>query len=166
MLHIITVPNTILETPARELTESEIISTDIQQLITQMIPTMYASEGIGLAAPQVNHSVQVCIIGKEAVRTDRKSGVPHEDLVLINPIWHKTTKKTNTDQEGCLSIPGLYGTVKRYSDIHVEALDRNGKKLSFDARNFFARVIQHEVDHLNGVLFTTKATNIKEIKKS
>lgn len=165
MLTIITTPNKILETPAREITRAEISSPEIQTLITEMIPKMYESEGIGLAAPQVNHSIRVCIIGKEAIKLDRKATLPHEDLVLINPTWVKTSKKTNNDQEGCLSIPGVYGTVKRYSAIHVEALDRHGNKLSFEARNFFARVIQHEVDHLDGILFTTKATDIREIKK-
>lgn len=165
MLTIITVPDKILETPTRELTLAEINTPKIQELISAMIPKMYESEGIGLAAPQVNHSIRICIIGKEAVKMDRKATLPHEDLVLINPTWVKTSRKTNNDQEGCLSIPGLYGTVKRHSAIHVEALDRQGNKLSFEARNFFARVIQHEVDHLDGVLFTTKATNLKEIKK-
>lgn len=165
MLTIITTPNEILETPARELTQEEIVSAEIQALIDEMIPTMYRSEGIGLAAPQINASIRLCIIGKSAIQLDRKTTVPHEDLVLINPTWTKNSTKTNNDQEGCLSIPGLYGTVKRYSDIHIEALDRMGNKISFDARNFFARVIQHEVDHLNGVLFTTKATDLREIKK-
>ncbi len=165
MLTIITIPNTILETPARELTQEEIISPEIQALIDEMIPTMYRSEGIGLAAPQINKSIQICIIGKGAIQLDRKTTVPHEDLILINPTWTKNSTKTNNDQEGCLSIPGLYGTVKRYSDIHVEARDRSGNKFSFDAKNFFARVIQHEIDHLNGILFTTKATDVREVKK-
>lgn len=165
MLTIVTIPNNILETPARELTREEVVSPKIQALIDEMIPTMYRSEGIGLAAPQINESIRLCIIGKNAVQLDRKTTVPHEDLVLINPTWTKNSTKTNNDQEGCLSIPGLYGTVKRYSDIRVEALDRKGNKFSFDAKNFFARVIQHEVDHLNGILFTAKATDIREIKK-
>ncbi len=165
MLTIVTIPDKILETPAQELTLAEINTPKIQGLISEMVPKMYESEGIGLAAPQVNHSIRICIIGKEAVKMDRKATIPHEDLVLINPTWVKTSRKTNNDQEGCLSIPGLYGTVKRHSAIHVEALDRAGNKLSFEARNFFARVIQHEVDHLDGVLFTTKATSLKEIKK-
>ena len=165
MLTIVTTPNKILETRARELTTDEIASNSIQSLIDAMIPTMYSSEGIGLAAPQVNHSLRICIIGKEAIKLDKKAGLEHNDLVLINPSWTKTSKRTNNDQEGCLSIPGVYGTVKRYSTIQVDALDRHGKKLSFEARNFFARVIQHEVDHLDGILFTAKATDIREIKK-
>ncbi len=166
MLPIVTIPNKILETRARELTLAEINSAEVQSLIDEMIPTMYTSEGIGLAAPQVNHSLRVCIIGKEAVKLDRKAKLPHDDLVLINPTWRKTSKKTNNDQEGCLSIPGVYGKVKRHSDIQVEALDRQGNKFSFEARNFFARVIQHEVDHLDGVLFTSKATDVKTIPKT
>ncbi len=164
MLPIVIDPNPILTTPAKPVTEKEIGSSSIQSLISEMIPTMHQKDGVGLAAPQVNKSIRVCVISAEAIKLDRKTKIPHEDLVLINPVWTKTSKKTNTDQEGCLSIPGIYGTVKRYSEIHVEALDRNGNPLSFDARKFFARVIQHEVDHLDGILFTSKATNIKEIK--
>lgn len=165
MLTIVIHPNDVLNTRARELTPEEINSPLIQQLITEMIPTMYTHDGIGLAAPQVNESVRVCIISKDAIKLDRKTTIPHEDLVLINPVWTKTSKKTNTDQEGCLSIPKIYGTVKRYSAIQVEALNQKGEKLSFEAHNFFARVIQHEVDHLDGILFISKATNIHHIEK-
>lgn len=165
MLSIVTIPQKILETPTRELTSSEINSPDIQKFIDEMVPAMYKNGGIGLAAPQVNRSIRVCIIGKDAVKLDRKSGLPHEDLALINPTWTRISKKTNNDQEGCLSIPGVYGIVKRYSVIQVNALDRYGKPLSFIAKNFFARVIQHEIDHLDGILFTTKATDIHTIEK-
>ena len=122
-----------------------------------MIPTMYGDDGIGLAAPQVANNIRICIIGKQA---DKSLG---SDLVLVNPVWTKNNKKTNIDDEGCLSVPGKFGKVKRYTDIHVDAWDRHGNPLSFDAKQFFARVVQHEVDHLDGILFIDKATDIYEV---
>ena len=77
--------------------------------------------------------------------------------MLINPKWEKISRKKNTDVEGCLSVPKIFGKVTRYSNIQVEAMDRAGKKISFPAKNFFARVIQHETDHLDGILFIDKA---------
>ena len=121
-----------------------------------MTPAMYHYEGIGLAAPQVGKNVCVCIIGKEAVPGKKK------DMALINPAYTKLNKKKVTDTEGCLSVPGKFGKIARYKDILVTALDENGNKLEFKAHNFFARVIQHEVDHLNGILYIDKAHDIQE----
>jgi peptide deformylase len=165
MLRIITVPNPILETIARKVTPAELSTPAMQSYIDEMIPTMYKNEGIGLASPQVNRSIRICVIGKDAIAFDRKTTVPHEDLVLVNPVWTRVGKKTLSEEEGCLSIPGVIGSVRRYAEIHVEALDRHGNPLSFPARKFFARVIQHEVDHLDGILFTTKATDLRHIPK-
>lgn len=155
-LKIITIPDPSLREPSEELTSENLSLPEIQTFIDEMIPTMYSADGIGLAAPQVAKNIRVCVIGKEAVPNKTS------DLVLINPVWNKNRRKTVTDYEGCLSVPKKFGKVKRYVDIHVEALDRLGKKLSFDAKDFFARVIQHETDHLNGVLFIDKATDIYE----
>src|SRR3989339_597061 len=87
------------------------------------------------------------------------------DLVLVNPAWKKTTTKTAWDMEGCLSVPGIYGEVKRYTEIKVTALSETGAPLQFKANKFFCRIIQHEVDHLNGILFIDKARNLQEIDK-
>jgi len=129
-------------------------SKKIQDLIDAMIPAMYESDGIGLAAPQVGHNIRVCVIGKES---DKKL---EEDLVLVNPVWEKTSRKKNVDVEGCLSVPKTFGKVKRYTNIHVIAMDRTGQEISFEAKKFFARVIQHESDHLDGILFVDKAKDI------
>ena len=154
MLKITTLPTASLREKSKEIDLDFLLSAETQKLIDEMIPKMYESDGIGLAAPQVGHNIRVCIIGKES---DKKL---KEDLVLVNPVWEKTSRKKKADMEGCLSVPNTFGKVVRYARISVDALDRNGKKLAFEAKNFLARVIQHEVDHLDGVLFIDKATDI------
>jgi len=156
-LSIVTVPTPTLRQRSVDVDQFAVGEKKIQELITAMIPEMYDDDGIGLAAPQVGHNIRICIIGKEA------DPALKEDLALINPVWQRLSKKTSTDTEGCLSVPGVYGKVKRYSRIHVSALNRAGQPVQFEAKNFFARVIQHEVDHLDGILFIDKATDLYTI---
>lgn len=158
MLKIVTLPAKNLRERSKKIDRDFLLSPKTQKMIDEMIPTMYAHDGIGLAAPQIGHNFRICVLAKAADKNLQ------EELILINPVWEKISKKKNTDTEGCLSVPNIFGKVIRYSDIHVEAWDRYGKKLSFDAKKFFARVIQHECDHLDGVLFIDKATDLCEIK--
>lgn len=164
-LPITYLPTTTLRERSRELTVAEINSPTIQTLIKDMIPAMYENDGIGLAAPQVGVNVRLCIIGREAVYRDDRPATgqpdPHKrDLVLINPVYQKLTKKFTKDDEGCLSVPGFYGEVKRHQEIYVTAQNEHGEKIEFMAKNFFARVIQHEVDHLDGYLFIDRAPDL------
>lgn len=154
MLQIVTLPTPSLREKSKEIDHDFLLSPETQKLIDEMIPKMYKSDGIGLAAPQVGHNIRICIIGKDSDNQLK------EDMILVNPTWERTGRKKKADMEGCLSVPNTYGKVIRYTRIHVKALDRNGEKLSFDAKNFLARVIQHEVDHLDGILFIDKATDI------
>lgn len=154
-------PNPILHQISKELNSAQIQNANTQKFIADMIETMYAKDGAGLAAPQVGRSIRLCIIGKAFNDLNKNKS----DLTLINPVWTKKTIVKTTDMEGCLSIPNLYGKVKRYKKITVQALDKNGQPLNFTASDFFARAIQHEVDHLDGVLFTAKATGLIEINK-
>mgnify|MGYP003974565823 CR=1 FL=1 len=163
MLPIIHDPNPILRTRSEELDLDVIISPGMQKLMDDMIETMYDDDGIGLAAPQIGENIRLLVIGKEALKNFKiKKGIlqTKKDFVLINPTWHKTARKTAWDTEGCLSIPKTYGKVKRFFYIHVEGLDRHGEPVAFDASKYFARVIQHETDHLNGVLFIDKARDV------
>lgn len=164
MSHILTVithPHQTLLIPTKPISADVLRTPEIQTLIDRMIPTMHHEKGVGIAAPQVDRSLRICVIARDAILLDHKTTIPHEDLVLVNPVWNRLSKKTDKDVEGCLSIPHTFGTVKRYTEISVDALDRQGNPLSFEARGFFARVIQHEVDHLEGILFISKATNIR-----
>ena len=158
MLKIVTLPAPSLRERSKEIDRDFLLSEKTQKLMDEMIPVMYEHDGVGLAAPQIGHNIRVCVLAKIADKTLKK------ELILVNPTWEKISKKKNTDTEGCLSAPNIFGKVVRYSDIHVEAWDRHGKKLSFDAKKFFARVIQHECDHLNGILFIDKAIELFDDK--
>lgn len=121
------------------------ISKDLLDLLPEMERIMLELDGIGLAAPQVG-------INKRIIIVNTKNGV----LPLFNPEILSTSKKTFIAEEGCLSVPGQKGLVKRYYKIKVKAFTFNGEKLEFPAEGLFSRVIQHEIDHLDGILFTSK----------
>jgi len=152
---IVTEPNKILHQPSRDLTQKEIASRETQKFFKDMIETMYVKDGVGLAAVQVGKPLQVCAIIKTYITLKQD-----EDLILINPAWTKLDRRQLNDEEGCLSVPGYYGKIKRYAKIKVKALDKNGRPLTFIAEDFFARIIQHEVDHLNGHLYIEKAKDL------
>lgn len=160
MLPLVTLPTKTLHEPSEKISKVLLKSAEIQRFIADMVPAMYEHEGIGLAAPQVGKNIQACIIGKEALPKEFT-----KDLPLINPEFYKLSKKKEIDTEGCLSVPGTFGKVTRYKDIMVTALNERGEKIEFEAHGFFARVIQHEVDHLNGMLFVDKATDLYQVEK-
>lgn len=156
-LNIITNPNPVLRQVAKELKKEEIKSEKIQNLIRQMIPSMYLKDGVGLAAPQVGESLRIFIIAKEY--TEKKE----KDIILINPKWKRISPFTEWDNEGCLSVSDIYGSVRRYKKVRVTGLDENGQEVDIKASGFFARIIQHESDHLDGVLFIDKAKNLHTV---
>ncbi len=164
-LLITLLPTETLRARSRELTPEEILSPHYQSIMKEMVQAMYDNDGIGLAAPQVGVNVRLCIIGQGALDRDErpdktKFNPEKKDLVLINPTYQKLTRKFTKDDEGCLSVPGYFGDVKRYQEIYVTALNTKGKPFEFTAKNFFARVIQHEIDHLNGILFIDRAPDL------
>ena len=158
ILDIITEPNKILHEATRELTGADLNNPNIKKLLIDMAETMYAKDGVGIAANQVGESYKICVIAKQFTANKKN------DLILINPRWEKTTLRKTIDVEGCLSVPNTYGEVKRYKKIRVRAINENGKPIEFVAEDFFARIIQHEVDHLSGHLFVEKAKNIQYIE--
>jgi peptide deformylase len=154
-------PNPLLHQRSADVDLEHITKPEMQKFIRDMIETMYVKDGVGLAAVQVGRSIQLCVIAKDFNELNKK-----QDLCLINPVWKKLSIHKEWDEEGCLSVPGVYGKVKRYKKIHVTALDHTGKQLQFIAENFFARIIQHESDHLNGTLFIEKAKDLRRIEKT
>lgn len=148
MLKIITNPNKILRQKASAI--KDITDKEIQKLIPEMIETMLRKDGLGLAAPQVGQSVRMI-----AVR--HKDG----ELIMINPMIVKKSLLKEIDEEGCLSVPNIFGEVKRCKKITVKYLDGDGKQHKISAEGLFARVIQHEIDHLDGILFIDKAKNLR-----
>ncbi len=159
MLKITHLGDPVLRKPAEPVNPQDIASPDIQRLIEDMTETMRDSEGVGLAAPQVNVPQRVILVevrGGNPRYPDRDE-VPL--TALINPEISPIGDEMADGWEGCLSIPDLRGVVPRHERIAVSALDRNGKPVRFEASDFFARVIQHEVDHLDGIVFLDRMKN-------
>lgn len=124
------------------------ITKEIKKMLDDMAETMYKAEGVGLAAPQVGQSLRVVVI-------DVGQGL----IEFINPVIVER-EGAETDTEGCLSIPGAYGTVCRSARVVAEAYDRSGKKYRITGEGLLARAIQHELDHLEGILFVEKAEKV------
>tara|TARA_B100000965_G_scaffold378897_1_gene374186 strand:- start:278 stop:814 length:537 start_codon:yes stop_codon:yes gene_type:complete len=125
---------------------------DLKKMVFDMSETMIDSNGIGLAAPQVHLSHRFFIYRDPDMENDDKIKIS----VLINPVIQKTSDETEDDWEGCLSIPGMSGLVRRFKHIKYSAIDLNGNNISAEVTGMHARVIQHEFDHLNGVLYTSR----------
>lgn len=138
-------PAEILEQPCKPVTA---FNNKLKKLLNDMYDTMIEFDGVGLAAPQIGVDEQIAIVD-----IDDGSGT----IEMINPEILET-KGEQTGVEGCLSFPGLYGEVSRPYYVKVKALDRKGRTFTIEAEDFLARAIQHEIDHLHGILFTSKVT--------
>lgn len=156
----------------------KIATPEIQELISAMKETLrHAEDGVGLAAPQIGKSIRLFLVSEEALTLDRgektdadgaKNGQQKKEwqhIVFINPEIKKMSSKKTDMVEGCLSVPGKFGIVSRPEKITVAWLDEFGKKHLRGASKFFSRVIQHETDHLNGILFIDKVKKFIEIPK-
>jgi peptide deformylase len=137
----------VLRAKTRAITSADIRTPGFQKLIDDMIETMVEYHGVGLAAPQIHEAVRLFVAD---LGGDDEEGEP---IAIINPEITVVGADTIEDWEGCLSIPDIRGRVPRAREIRVRALDRRGGRIELHAQNFNARVIQHETDHLNGVLF-------------
>lgn len=135
-------------------------SEDMACLVRDMIETMEDARGVGLAAPQVYRSARL-IVAKRADLGELIEEVP--PLVLINPQFEVLEKDLERDLEGCLSIPGLRGVVPRYRKIGYSGLDQNGKRVEGEATGLFSRIIQHEIDHLDGVLYPCRLVDWSDL---
>jgi peptide deformylase len=131
---------------------------EMEALIADMFDTMYAANGAGLAAPQIGVNLQLVIYGfKDNQRYPDAPPVP--ETVLINPVLTPLSDEMDEQFEGCLSVPGLRGVVPRYTWLHYEGVDQFGQPIVRDADGFHARVVQHEVDHLLGILYPMRVTD-------
>lgn len=152
----------VLRRVAEPLPPEAIGAAEVQAFIDDLIDTMHEYDGAGLAAPQVHVSSQIVVFEVEDnPRYPDAAGVPL--TVLINPRITATTEAMAEDWEGCLSLPGLRGKVPRYTEVRVEAYDRNGEKLDFLASDFHARVVQHECDHLFGKLYVDRMRSFESL---
>ena len=127
-------------------------SIELKKIVFDMSETMIDANGIGLAAPQIHLSYRMFIYRNPVIEEGEKINIS----VLVNPVIEKINQETEDDWEGCLSIPGMLGLVRRYKQIKFSALDLNGKNITGKVEGLHARVIQHELDHLNGILYTSR----------
>ncbi len=150
----------VLRQPAKRIAK---VDDSIRQLVKEMLQTMYSADGIGLAAPQVAINKQLIVIDCEPNNPDTSP------LVLINPKIVKYGNELCNSEEGCLSIPGVYLSVTRPDAIEVSFKDENGRPRKIKANGLLSRVIQHEMDHLSGVMFVDRVENdlalTEELKK-
>ena len=151
----------VLRAKARALDRNEIRSAAVQKLIDDMMDTMAEYHGVGLAAPQVHEGVRIFIAALDA-KEDGENDSP-QPLAIINPEITVVGSEVVEDWEGCLSIPDIRGRVPRAREIMVRALDRRGDRIDLHAHDFPARVIQHETDHLDGVLFFDRMTSFETL---
>jgi peptide deformylase len=150
----------VLRKVARKVEAAEIKSPAFQKIIDDMIETMREYDGIGLAAPQVHEGVRLVIIGIEEGRGEDRS---IRVLPIVNPEITPIGRHTAEDWEGCLSLPQLRGRVVRPDRVQVKALDRKANKIEFDLEGYPARVAQHEIDHLDGVLFIDRMESFETL---
>lgn len=167
VLPIYVAPHPVLKKPADPVAA---VTDDIRALVKDMFETMYATRGIGLAAPQVGRSVRVLVMdveqtgdqsGSEDDTAEDKAPTPGKPIAVINPeiVW--SSDEMNTYEEGCLSIPGQYADVERPQKVRVKYLDENGAAKELEADGLLATCLQHEIDHLDGILFVDHISSLK-----
>ncbi len=157
---VVHIPDPVLRKKAHRIQRFD--DPKLQALIDDMVETMLEAPGVGLAAPQVNVSQRLIVVRLPDDEHSREeygedAGVLH---IVLNPKIIRSSREMVDGVEACLSIPGIYGTVSRHEAITVRGQDRHGKPLSIKARGWLARVFQHEIDHLDGVLFIDRASEI------
>lgn len=166
----------VLRQRAEEVPPDQIKSRKIKDIIHKMSMALRASSnGIGLAAPQIGIPLAIFIVSEEAVATKKEPDIIYNEdekekrrktwkhFVFINPRLVKSSRKKELMPEGCLSVDGVFGQVRRTKQVTMEALDENGRVSRVGASGLFAQVLQHEMDHLNGMLFIDKAENLEKL---
>jgi peptide deformylase len=155
----------VLRKKVRPVPPAEITAAPMQRLIDDMTQTMLEYNGVGLAGPQVHEELRVFVAQVVRDHEDEENDEERtpEILALVNPEIRPASRHVEEDWEGCLSIPDLRGLVPRYRDISVKAYDRTGRQIELQASGFMARVIQHETDHLDGVLFLDRMKSLDSL---
>ena len=151
---IVTIPNPSLRERSRELTADEITTPEFQAYLDQLVFTMWSSDGVGIASPQVGKNIRAIVVNMN-----------HQAECFMNPELLKVSDAMMESEEGCLSVPGQYGIVDRHKKITVRALNRHGRRTEFEVRHFPSTIFQHEIDHLNGILFIDKAKQLMVDRK-
>jgi len=171
MIKIIQKGNKILRSPAKEIPMADIKGVNIQAIIKTLKRVIAENEeAVAVAAPQIGKSLKIFVVSGYVFSPENKEKKKNDYgyLVFINPKILKKSRQQKILTEGCLSTANVYGTIKRSEKIKIEAYDENGKKFTKSGKGLFSQVIQHEIDHLDGILFSDKAIEIKkyELPKS
>jgi len=155
---IVTLPDPVLRKKARAITKND---RELGPLIDDMVETMREAPGVGLAAPQIGLSERLIVVEYyEREEDEENEEAPKKVWAVINPEIVKASEEKLMGVEGCLSIPGLLGDVERHAEVQIKGLNRHGKPMKIKAQGWLARIFQHEIDHLNGVLFPDRATRV------
>lgn len=157
VLPIATLPDPVLRRKAHKITT---VDKDLQVLIDNMIETMRLAPGVGLAAPQVSQSIRLIVVEYSEEYEEGVEADPKKLYVVINPEIAQASEEMEIGIEACLSIPGLAGEVERHSALVVKGLNRFGRPTRIKAEGWLARIFQHEIDHLDGIVFTDLATRV------
>jgi peptide deformylase len=159
LLKIAQLGEPVLRQRSRELTRDELLAPTTQTFIDDLIETMHDADGAGLAAPQVFHPVRICAIHVRGNNPRYPYKPPIPLTVLVNPVITPVIDEQFDNEEGCLSVADLRGGVKRFVHVRVQAWDRNGAPLDFEAKGLSAGTYQHECDHLDGKVFVDRVTD-------
>ncbi len=154
LLEIVVTPDPILRRKAHKVTEFD---KDFRTLVDNMVETMRDAPGVGLAAPQVAVPLRLVVV---EYGDDEDDNAPKKLYVLVNPEFVEKSEEMVSGVEGCLSVPGLIGEVERHQSVMVRAQNKQGKPVKIKAEGWLARIFQHEIDHLDGILYTDLATKV------
>ena len=158
---VVTLGRPVLREKTRQLTPKEIVSPEVQRLLQEMAVTMDEYDGVGIAANQVGQGLAIFLMGLEKGSKRHPDGIPL--AVVINPVVTLLGEPTELDWEGCLSVPGWRGEVPRHKTLELSGLDHKGHPFKRKLEGFPARVVQHEVDHLNGFVYLDRMPNLKTL---
>ncbi len=157
---IVTLPQAILRHKAHKVTD---FGPDLQSLADDMVETMRLAPGVGLAAPQVGQSLRLIVV---EYGDEENEELPRKLYVMANPEITRATNETIVGTEGCLSIPGVQGDVERFAAVTVKGLNRHGRPMTVKAHGWLARIFQHEIDHLDGILFVDRAQKLWQAEEN
>jgi len=152
---VVTLPDPVLRRKTRKVTD---FGSDLQTLVEDMVETMRSEPGVGLAANQVGVSLRLLVV--EYPEDDSKEDALNKLFVVANPEFTRLSSEMVMGTEGCLSIPGYWGNVERHASVVVKGQNRRGQPVTIKAKGWLARIFQHEIDHLDGVLFVDRAEKV------
>jgi len=162
---IVQIGDSLLRQVAKPVSKKEFSSKKVVQLILKMKRVLAKEKyGVAIAAPQLGESLRLFVIAGRAFEPDNEENT-HEDKVFINPELMRVSKKTRPMSEGCLSVRGTYGSVVRHEKVSIKAQDEHGKTFTYQASDLIAHIFQHEIDHLDGILYVDKAVKLTEDDK-